>query len=250
MTDRQILERTVPLLDLEIERAGDGRTVVAYAAAFEIQHRVFDTYDGDIDEIIDRAAFNRTIGNGTQPQVIFNHGRDLFGESSDRFAMPLGTPVEIRAEERGLLTRTKYARTDLADEVLELIRAGAIRGQSFRGAMYRSQTEGETSDGRPVWRRLELGLTEYGPTPFPQDEGAVMLALRSAALLDFTVTDPITDPAEQGISEDHSDTPTETTEEPFAEPAPVLDPGSVITALAHAQRRRRITINRKDHNNV
>jgi HK97 family phage prohead protease len=246
MIERQIIERCVPLLDLEIERSGDGRTVVAYAAAFENQHRVFDTYDGDIDEIIDRASFNRTIGNGVQPQVIFNHGRDLFGESSDRFAMPLGTPIEVKAEDRGLLTRTAYARTDLADEVLELIRAGAIRGQSFRGAMYRSKLEGQTADGRPIFRRLELGLTEYGPTPFPQDEGAVMLALRSTTMLDSSssVTDPLTDPATSGTPVEHSDTHTDTDEEPPA-PAPAPDPGSVLTALANAQRRRRITINRK-----
>jgi HK97 family phage prohead protease len=251
MIERQIIERCVPLLDLEIERSGDGRTVVAYAAAFENQHRVFDNYDGDIDEIIDRSSFNRTIGNGVQPQVIFNHGRDLFGESSDRFAMPLGTPLEVKAEDRGLLTRTAYARTDLADEVLELIRAGAIRGQSFRGAMYRSKLEGQTADGRPIFRRLELGLTEYGPTPFPQDEGAVMLALRSTTMLDSSsVTDSLTDPASDGTSGEHSDTLTETIEEPLAAQAPAPDPGSVLTALANAQRRRRVNTYRKDQTNV
>ena len=55
--------------------------------------------------------------------------------------MPIGMPVEIRAEARGLLTRTRYSETPLADEVLENIRNGSITAQSFTGRIVRSDPQ-------------------------------------------------------------------------------------------------------------
>ena len=182
MKQRPIIERSFPLLDLDIDRSeGDGRIVVAYAATFDQPYPVSDQW-GDYDEEIDRAAFNRVIGRGIAGvQVLFNHGLTAWGTPSERYSMPLGTPLEVRPDGRGLLTRTAYARTDLGDEVLELVRSGAIRGQSFRGPVYRS-SQPTTRAGRKVIRRLELGLKEYGPTPFPVNAGADMVAVRSALL--------------------------------------------------------------------
>jgi HK97 family phage prohead protease len=176
------IERSVPLLDIEINRSGDGRTVTAYAATFGTPYEVRD-FDGHYDETINPQAFNRAIGRGVQAvQVVYNHGMTLWGTPSERYSMPLGVPVEIRAEAKGLLTVTRYAKTPLADEVLELIDAGAIRTQSFRGEVIRSAKPVPGKNGRPVIERLQLGLKEYGPTPFPANNSAAILAVRSSLL--------------------------------------------------------------------
>lgn len=179
-----LIARDMPLLDIEISRAGDGRTVTAYAATFDAEYGpLFDDPSvGEYHEVIDRVAFNRWIGrNGPdRVQVIYHHGFDGFGRPLDAPPMPIGRSLEIRPDANGLVTVTRYARTELADEVLQLIRDDAIRAYSFRGPVYRSAAP-ERRSGRIVVRRTELGLVEYGPTPYPANDAAKILAVRSSA---------------------------------------------------------------------
>jgi HK97 family phage prohead protease len=183
--------------DIHILRSadgGDGRTVEAFAAVFDEPTEIRGDWDGDYTEIIDRSAFNKAIADASRSRggfpgavkVLWNHGRDLAGKASDRFSMPIGVPVEIRAEARGLLTRTRYSDTPLADEVLENIRSGSITSQSFVGRIVRSDPQlrrGDKyrpgSDGNlPTVRRMELGLREYGPVLWPAYTGAEILGVR------------------------------------------------------------------------
>jgi HK97 family phage prohead protease len=187
--------RLYALEDIHILRSadgGDGRTVEAYAAVFGEPAEIQD-HEGHYTEEIDPGAFNRAIdhasrGRGGFPgavKVLWNHGRDLSGAASDRFSMPIGIPVDIRAETRGLLTRTRYSETPLADEVLENIRAGSITSQSFTGRIMRSDPQLRRGDRyRPqagaltTVRRTELGLREYGPVLWPAYSGAEILGVR------------------------------------------------------------------------
>lgn len=176
------IRRDCDLIDIEINRSGDGRTVTAYAATFDTPYEVRD-HDGHYDEIIDPKAFNRAVSRGGKDvQVVYNHAMTAWGTPSERYSMPLGTALELRAEPKGLLTVTRYAKTALADEVLELIDAGAIRAQSFRGAVLASAKPVPGANGRPVIRRMGLGLKEYGPTLFPANSAAKVLAVRSNLL--------------------------------------------------------------------
>jgi HK97 family phage prohead protease len=187
--------RLYALEDIHILRSadgGDGRTVEAYAAVFGEPAEIQD-HEGHYIEEIDPAAFNRAIDHASRARggfpgsvkVLWNHGRDLAGKTSDRFSMPIGVPVDIRAEARGLLTRTRYSETPLADEVLENIRAGSITSQSFTGAIMRSTPQLRQGDKyRPrggaltTVRRTELGLREYGPVLWPAYSGAEIVGVR------------------------------------------------------------------------
>jgi HK97 family phage prohead protease len=188
--------RLYALEDIHILRSadgGDGRTVEAYAAVFGEPAEIQD-HEGHYVEEIDPAAFNRAIEHASRARggfpgsvkVLWNHGRDLAGKPSDRFSMPIGVPVDIRAESRGLLTRTRYSDTPLADEVLENIRAGSITSQSFTGAIMRSTPQLRRGDRhRPdsagnlrTVRRTELGLREYGPVLWPAYSGAEIVGVR------------------------------------------------------------------------
>ncbi len=179
--------RTYALDDIRIRSDGDGRTVEAYAAVFDVPTPIHDR-DGHYVEEIDPAAFAKTLAdNGTRFGVFYNHGLDIYGGAAAEFSKPIGVPVEVRADAHGLWTVTRYARTQHADEVLELIKAGAITGQSFSGSFLRSDPARAPRGGwRPdadgalrTVRRLEIRMREYGPAPFPAYAAAAIVGVRS-----------------------------------------------------------------------
>lgn len=256
MKHRPELVRSVPLLDFEIERGGDGRTVVAYAATFDTPYEVVD-FDGHYDETINRSAFNRVLGRAQPVQVLYNHGKTLSGTPSSQFSLPIAVPIEIKPEGKGLLTRSRYLNTPLADEVLEMWRSDAIRAQSFRGQIFRSALPRPGANGRPLIERMELGLIEYGPAPFALNADADLVAIRSTLIEDrleslgdltpeeradlarrLTLPGPLDDPAEAAPVDEATEKTDPQEDEPEAAP---VDPGSSIDiqAAVAANRRRR-----------
>lgn len=171
-------ERTFALEDIEITRGGDGRTVTAYAAVFDQDSEITDQH-GHYIERIDKGAFAKTLTElkPGKVKVLYNHGYDADGRPNMLGSVPIGTPLEIKADGRGLLTVTRYNDSEMSDAVLAAIKGGQITGQSFRGMVYQSRKQG-SSGGLPLITRTELGLREYGPTPSPAYEGAGIMAVR------------------------------------------------------------------------
>ena len=169
-------------------KGGDGRTVEAYAAVFDVRKEIHDQH-GDYIEENDPAMFNRTINNGAVKRalVLYNHGFDARGKSGGLPTVPIGRPVEIKADSRGLLTVSRYNSSEFSDMVLESIKNGDITAQSYEGPIYRSSPDRVPKVRRggplPVVRRLEMGLKNYGPTPTPYYETAEITAVRSAVEL-------------------------------------------------------------------
>jgi HK97 family phage prohead protease len=186
--------RSFPLEDITVRSDGIGRTVDAYAAVFNTPAAIRDA-DGEYDEVIDPTAFNRAIdhavrfGGGVQSiPVMFNHGMTIYHTPSELDSMPIGVAEEIKADKRGLFTRTRYHNTPRADAALENIKAGSIRAYSFQGAFKRSDPvvpHGGFRRGRDgttkTVRRMESTLKEYGPTPFPAYAGAEVVGVRALA---------------------------------------------------------------------
>jgi HK97 family phage prohead protease len=183
---------------------GDGRTVEAYATPFDVPTEITDQH-GHYNEVIDRVAFNRTLSHGIdRVGVYYHHGLTIHGTPSDLGSIPIGSPLEIKPDGRGLRTVTRYNRSPMAEHVLEAIRNGDIRGYSFRGRIYRStpnKIPRARSGQLPTVRRMELGLAEYGPTPTPAYQGASIEAIRSA-LQDILATTPGWDPAAAIVTPD------------------------------------------------
>lgn len=242
--------RSFPLTDIAIRSDGEGRTVEAYAAVFDSPTEIHDR-DGHYLEQIDSSAFNKAINDaapagsraGWKTKVVFNHGRDMYGNPASDFTLPLGTPLEIRADGRGLLTVTRYARTRVADDVLELIREGAITAQSFQGRFIRSDIARPRGGFAPdaegnltLVTRQEVSLIEYGPTPFPAYEAAAVVGVRNLAALleDPDAAARLTEllaTRDDGPAE--SDTPTGAVE---AEPSPAHSPRTEHLHLRRAAR--------------
>lgn len=174
--------------DIQILRAkdghGDGRTVEAYAAVFDRPVEVTDQH-GHYIEKIHRSSFNRQIGLGLdRVGCYYHHGLTLYGTpASGVNSVPIGSPLDVRADSKGLRTVTRFNGSDFADSILEAIRNGDIKGYSFRGGIFKSDPmripKARAGASLPVVTRTELGLTEYGPTPTPVYTEAEILALRS-----------------------------------------------------------------------
>jgi HK97 family phage prohead protease len=174
---------TFDLLDLEISRSGDGRTVVGLAAVWDTPTEVNDQH-GRYIETISRGAFDKVLRErGDRPfPVMYNHGFRVDGSASDAYSVPIGRSIVVRADSRGLYTESRYNEGPDADRVLEAIRNGAITSQSFRGRVFKSsETPRRAGDRLKTVIRTELGLTEYGPTPSAVYREAAIFAVRSQA---------------------------------------------------------------------
>ena len=183
--------RSFALEDISVRSGGDGRTVDAYATVFNTPAEVRDA-DGEYIEEIDPAAFNRTIEHARRAKggwnipVMFNHGMTIFHTPSEIDSVPIGVAEEIKADKRGLFTRTRYHDSPRAREVLEAIREGSITAYSFSGAFRRSDPAvprglfRRDRDGNlPTVRRTESTLREFGPATFPVYAGAEVVGVRA-----------------------------------------------------------------------
>jgi HK97 family phage prohead protease len=190
--------RSYPLEDISIRAGGDGRTVDAYAAVFDTPAPIHDA-DGDYIEVIDRRAFDRILTKiaptggraNWRCGVFYNHGMTLHATPSDRNSVPIGIPLEIKADEHGLFTRTRYHKGELADQILEAIREGSLSAYSFSGRFDRSSPRPPRGGFRPdrggnlpAVRRTESTLREYGPTPFPAYADAAITGVRSEQIIE------------------------------------------------------------------
>jgi HK97 family phage prohead protease len=180
LDDIQILDRA---------KGGDGRTVEAYAAVFNTPKEIHDA-NGDYMETIHPTAFNRTLKAGAVSRALYlyNHGRSVIDGRPDSLAqVPIGSPVSITADGRGLRTVARLNRSALADATLAAVDAGDIKGYSFRGNAYVSNPAKtprvRPGDALPTVTRMELSLGDFGPTPTPYYEEAEILAVRSAGVV-------------------------------------------------------------------
>ena len=229
--------RAVALDDIRIRSGGTGRTVEAYAAIFDEPAEIVDA-DGHYYEVNHPAAFNRSIQHhqGGFP-VVYNHGMTIAGTPSDRGSVPIGVSKEVRVDTRGVLTVSEYGNSELADEVLEAIRMGAVKAQSYGGRFIKSDPRrppggfraGPGGKLRTV-TRLEVAMREFGPTPFPAFSGAAITGVRAQQILGALLTAP----AERRVALldqlDHLATPLDELEEdPAQVPTGTPDEGPADT---------------------
>jgi HK97 family phage prohead protease len=175
--------RTYTLDDLHVRSDGGGRVVEAYAAVFGVASEVMDQ-DGHYNEQLSPTSFNRTLQHKgpTGFGVLFNHGRTIDGTPADSLTMPIGVPLDVRADERGVWTATRYLDNPLADQVLDAIKQGAIKAQSFSGRFrnsVRSWPDGRGRSALPLITRNEVEMREYGPAVFAAYKDAAILGTRA-----------------------------------------------------------------------
>ena len=189
MTETELLParpaaRTYVLEDVHVRSDGDGRTVESYFATFT-RSEIRDQ-DGHYYEENARTAFAKTLADkGLNIPVFYNHARTLDGTPAAEFTLPIGVPVEIRADDRGMWNAVRYLDNPVADNVLGGIRGGAIKGMSYSGMYLKSAKtypQGRSRGALPLITRQEIKLREFGPTPIPAFADAAILGTRNAEL--------------------------------------------------------------------
>lgn len=182
MQVRPFAARSMLIEDMTVRADGDGRTVEAYCAAFNVKAEIRDQ-DGHYNERNEPGSFTKTINdNGTKFGVFYNHAMTIHGTPADMFSVPIGVPSEApRADDHGVMTVTRYLNNPLADNILDAIKSKAITAQSYSGRFMRSTRERSSQrGGLPTIIRHEVAMREYGPTPFPAYAQAHIVGTRSA----------------------------------------------------------------------
>lgn len=150
----------------------DGRTLVGYPVVFDT-FTTINSYEGQFRERIAPGALNRTLANnGDKVKVLFNHGMDpAIGEK------PLGKASVQQVDSRGLYVEVPLSDTSYNNDLIALMRDGALDGMSFRFSVV-DETWNTPKTGLPERTITELKLYEYGPVTFPAYE-ATTVGVRS-----------------------------------------------------------------------
>ena len=149
--------------DLEVT---SGRTVCGIVTPFDTVAVVTDDGRRTYRESFARGAFTRTIAERSDKVRLFvNH---------DTRSNPLGRATLLREDPAGLYGEFRVSATRAGDEMLELIRDGALDAFSvgFRKVAH--------ADRSGVVVRTEVGIREVSLATFPQYEQARILAVRNA----------------------------------------------------------------------
>jgi HK97 family phage prohead protease len=185
LTPRPV-SRTYQLEDMTIRSDGSGRIVESYFAVYGVKSEVMDQ-DGHYHEVNAPSLFTKTLAErGLNIPVFYNHARTLDGTPAADFSVPIGVPVDIKSDDRGVFNAVRYLDNPLADSILDGIRNRVINGMSYSGRFIKSVKSWPEGRGRgriPQIVRHEAALREFGPTPMPQFPEAAILGTRAQQVL-------------------------------------------------------------------
>lgn len=139
----------------------DARTFEGYAAAY-------GNVDGDND-VIEHGAFAKSIKEGFPAgniKVLWQHKPDS----------PIGLPIEMREDSRGLWVKSRISRTENGNDALELLRDGVINRLSVGFSIPAGKSQ---IDDRGVRRIFEGKLFEYSLVTWPANDQAIITGVKA-----------------------------------------------------------------------
>jgi Escherichia/Staphylococcus phage prohead protease len=161
-------ERLVRATPADLELRGDGRTIVGIAVPFDQVAEVRDA-SGPYNEVFRRGAFARTIAERGAVKLLAQHQAQ---------SLPIGRTSLLREDASGLYLEGRVSKTTQGDEVLELVKDGALDALSVGFTPVRERM---ANDG--TVERLEVRLREVSVVPWPAYEGAAISGVRTNDLV-------------------------------------------------------------------
>jgi len=149
--------------ELEVRAEGDGRTLVGTIAPYGVETRIGPR----LVELFHPGAFA-----GTDPAAL-----PLLA-LHDRQTLPIGRAVELRDEPARWWGAFKVSATRLGDEVLELVRDGALTGLSV--GFIPAPSGDRWNATRTRVERVRAQAHHVGVVPFPAYADARIAAVRAA----------------------------------------------------------------------
>lgn len=133
----------------------EGRTFRGYAATFD---------QDQANDIIKKGAFTKTLSERADRVKILWEHRD-----------PIGKPISMVEDEKGLLVEGLISKTRLGDEALELMRDGVVDQMSIGFVV----PEGKSTQENNSRIIHEIKLFEFSPVTFPCNEKAFILSVKN-----------------------------------------------------------------------
>lgn len=135
-------------LHLEYRADGDGRTITGIAVPYDVEQRI----SGNLTEVFRKGAFADMVRNPFKVKLLRGH---------DAKALPLGRATMLKETDKGLYAEMRVSKTAAGDEVLELVRDGALDNLSigFMPVKNRKREDG-------VIERLKAQLAEISLVTF------------------------------------------------------------------------------------
>lgn len=152
----------------------EGRTMTGYPIVFDTWTTI-NSWEGQFKERIGDKALTKTLRENREGvKVLFNHGMDpSIGDK------PLGRPSVMDPRSEGMYAEVPFSDTSYNDDLLALMRDGALDGQSFRMSVVKDEwVKPKRSGALPERTITELRLYEFGPVTFPAYQ-ATTVGLRS-----------------------------------------------------------------------
>jgi len=146
-------------LALEEREDGDGRTLSGLLVPYDTEAQI-----GSYVETFRRGSF--TDADPTKVPLLAQHGRD---------ELPIGRATTLTDTDVGLQAEFRVSKTAAGDDVLQLVRDGAVRGLSVGFV----PIENRWNEQRTRVDRLRARLVEASVTAFPAYDGAQIVAVRA-----------------------------------------------------------------------
>lgn len=124
------------------------------------------TYDKDLGgDIILPGAFAKTLSErADRVKVLWQHNE------------PIGRPMKMYEDGKGLYVEAKISKTRLGDEALELMRDGVIDQMSIGYSVPQGKSDYDEDGNRMI---KELKLYEFSAVTFPMNEKAFITGVKS-----------------------------------------------------------------------
>jgi HK97 family phage prohead protease len=161
-----VLHRFNDGLHLRLDGEGDGRTVHGIAVPFDTPTPIRDAM-GTYEEVFTRGSFSKTLQErGSRVKLLAHHDRQRL----------LGGRPRLWEDDDGLHIEARIAATRDGNDILELVREGAL--DSFSIGF--SPDVDDWSDDRSSVTRRAVRLHEVSLVPFPAYDGAVVAGVRTS----------------------------------------------------------------------
>ena len=135
-------------LDLEVRADTDGRTICGICVPYDVEQRIHPT----LIEVFRRGAFANVARAAHRVKLLVGH---------DAQALPIGRATLLREDERGLYGEFRVSKGQRGDDILELVRDGALSEMSVG---FQPLKDKRRSDG--VIERLAAHLAEVSLVTF------------------------------------------------------------------------------------
>ena len=100
-------------IDLEYRATGDGRTISGIAVPYDVEQRI----SSSLTEVFRKGAFADVVRAPFRVKLLRGH---------DARALPLGRATVLKETDQGLYAEMRVSQTRAGDEILELIKDGAL----------------------------------------------------------------------------------------------------------------------------